>query len=113
MERQSSLLDQCLITLRVATDLSDTCWASVGSGGLVSGQPRITIRLQLDKSDSTDDNGGQIPGHYQSFILLGINVGSLLDFAEMGDSPKGLFSSELIGTLKFLHFRDQMGFRLG
>ena len=57
---KSSVLDECLITLRIVTDLSDWCWASVGSGGLVSGQARITIRLQLDKSDANDDNGGQI-----------------------------------------------------
>ena len=88
MERESSVLAQCLITLRIATDLSDRCWASVGSGGFVSGQPRITIRLQLDKSDATDDNCGQISGQYQSFIRLGDQCRISIRFYRNGGLPK-------------------------
>ena len=71
VERERSVLDHCLITLQLVSDLSDWCGPSVGSVWLVSSHRRITFRLQSDKSDVADDNGGQIPDHYQSFIRLG------------------------------------------
>ena len=76
VEQENSVLNQCLIALQIVTDLSDWCRVSVGSVWFVSGHPRITIRLQLEKSDIADDNGVQIPGHYLSFIRLG---GSMSD----------------------------------
>ena len=97
-------IGSCLITLQRVTDLSEWCRASVGSVWLVSGHPRITIRLQSDKSNVADDNDGQISGHYQSFIGLGDQCRISIRFYRNEGLSKGLFSSELIRTLIFFAF---------
>ena len=44
--------------------------------------------MQADKSDVADDSGGQIPGHYQSFIRFGGSMSDLYQILQKWGTPK-------------------------
>ena len=78
---------------------------------------QVTLELQSDCNRRNRTSPMAMVDVYQATVRLSSDWGDQcrisIRLPRNERLPKGLFSSELIGTLKFLHFMDQMGFRWG